>query len=255
VTRVPALLLALVVAGCATTSGRPHSSPAAFFDSHLSSAAWRDDVVRDYLTAPPVIVPAALVAGAVAVSPWDRELQGSFQGRLGNEPRIGNLSVAVLLVGSVTLGVAAPGPGRTEWDELWNQAEALGTSAIVTEVLKSATHRKRPGSSSSHASFPSGHASAGFAAATLIERNSGLGFGLPAYGLAALAAFSRVESGRHFPSDVLAGAAIGTLSAGVFDALHFGTGREAKGISASPISLEAVSLADGGLAVALSIQF
>ena len=61
-------------------------------------------------------------------------------------------------------------------------------------------------------------------AAALIERNSGPFWGLPAYGLAAFTAFERVEEGHQYPSDVLAGAAIGVLSAGLFDSLHWGKG-------------------------------
>lgn len=57
-------------------------------------------------------------------------------------------------------------------------------------------------------SFPSGHAAGAFAFAT------GVGYVLPAAGfplraLAALVAYSRVHTGVHYPSDVLAGAMLG----------------------------------------------
>ena len=57
-------------------------------------------------------------------------------------------------------------------------------------------------------SFPSGHSAAAFAFAT------GVGYVLPAAGfplrgLAALVAYSRVHTGVHYPSDVLAGALLG----------------------------------------------
>lgn len=61
-------------------------------------------------------------------------------------------------------------------------------------------------------SFPSGHTSASFAAATAIyaiDRR----WGAAAYVLAALIGFSRLYLGVHFPTDVLAGAVVGILAA------------------------------------------
>jgi undecaprenyl-diphosphatase len=56
-------------------------------------------------------------------------------------------------------------------------------------------------------SFPSGHATAAFTAATLLADGTRLG---PAYfGLAALVAASRVYVGLHHASDVVVGAALG----------------------------------------------
>src|SRR5205823_4854320 len=120
--------------------------------------------------------------------------------------------------------------GRTWWDEWWTIGEAYGAASLTTYLAKTGVKRPRPGKSpgtgiGTH-SFPSGHSTSAFTAATLIEANSGPAFGLPAYGLAAFTAFERVEEGRHFPSDILAGAAIGTLSAGIFDALHWGSGTQ-----------------------------
>jgi len=56
-------------------------------------------------------------------------------------------------------------------------------------------------------SFPSGHATAAFAAATLLAdgRRSGAGY----FGLAAMVAASRVYVGLHHPSDVVVGSMLG----------------------------------------------
>jgi undecaprenyl-diphosphatase len=61
-------------------------------------------------------------------------------------------------------------------------------------------------------SFPSDHATAAFAIAVAIALRSRRA-GWLALVLATLVAISRVVVGTHYPSDVLAGAAIGTLSA------------------------------------------
>jgi membrane-associated phospholipid phosphatase len=108
------------------------------------------------------------------------------------------------------------------------------------------------GESRDRLSFPSGHTSAAFCAATLIERNSGPAAGALAYLAATATGFSRVEAGKHFPSDVLAGAAIGTLIAGSIDALHFGDGSPGEGISGSSWSLEPIVGSNGDVGLLVS---
>ena len=62
-------------------------------------------------------------------------------------------------------------------------------------------------------SFPSGHTTASFAVALVMLRMLPKKFGIPAVVLAALVAFSRLYLGVHYPTDVLAGALVGWLSA------------------------------------------
>lgn len=69
-------------------------------------------------------------------------------------------------------------------------------------------------------SFPSGHSAASFAAATVVFAYFRR-WGAAALGLAALIAFSRVFLFVHYPTDVLAGAALGALCAlGVLAVFH-----------------------------------
>jgi membrane-associated phospholipid phosphatase len=60
-------------------------------------------------------------------------------------------------------------------------------------------------------SFPSGHATAGFAIATVMARRYGQHKWVPwvAYGVAGLISVSRIPDMAHFPSDVFLGAALG----------------------------------------------
>ena len=60
-------------------------------------------------------------------------------------------------------------------------------------------------------SFPSGHASASFAAAVVIYKSRPARLGVPCMILAFAIALSRLYVGIHYPSDVICGAVIGTL--------------------------------------------
>lgn len=208
----------------------PHDSFEDAFETHFSGKAWRDFVWEDYLATPQVILPAVFAVSAAAISHWDKTLQKHWFGLLGDRGWYSDAGQYTLLGAVVVDGILFPGEGRNWWDQAWTIGESYGAASLTAFVLKTGVKRPRPGSfpgtgNGTH-SFPSGHSTAAFTAATLIESNSGPLFGIPAYGLAGFTAFERVEEGRHFPSDILAGAAIGTLSAGIFDALHWGAGGE-----------------------------
>ena len=85
--------------------------------------------------------------------------------------------------------------------------DALGTSVILSEGLKALVREKRP-DSNAHDSFPSGHATAAFAVAT-VESSLHPGQAPLWYLGATLISYSRVRLHRHTVGDVLAGAALG----------------------------------------------
>jgi undecaprenyl-diphosphatase len=93
-------------------------------------------------------------------------------------------------------------------------------SALVNGLIKSLLPRSRPVFEGDHpfhlrtpktASFPSGHASSGFLAATLLADGKRLPTKVGWYGLAAVVAASRIHTRAHHASDVLAGAALGLV--------------------------------------------
>lgn len=88
---------------------------------------------------------------------------------------------------------------------------ALAESSLVTEALKRIIRRPRPLEKNEKNSFPSGHTAAAFTLAVIVSHEHPK-IRIPLYIAAAGTAFSRVYLGRHYPSDVLAGAVIGTLA-------------------------------------------
>ena len=89
------------------------------------------------------------------------------------------------------------------------QAQIL--SEILVEPLKYAVRRERP-DGSNHLSFPSGHAAVTFATATVIERHLGWRYSILAYAVATYVATSRLHDNQHYLSDVVFGAAVGTIA-------------------------------------------
>ncbi|MGH2643775.1 MAG: phosphatase PAP2 family protein [Chitinophagaceae bacterium] len=100
---------------------------------------------------------------------------------------------------------------------------ALAITTALTEGLKYTVRRPRPYvtypfiqhiANDSDPSFPSGHTSIAFATATFLSLNYHQWYiVVPSYLWATAIAYSRMDLGMHYPSDVLAGAIIGAGSA------------------------------------------
>jgi membrane-associated phospholipid phosphatase len=88
--------------------------------------------------------------------------------------------------------------------------QAQLVAGVMTQGLKLTVGRSRP--NNGRFSFPSGHASATFANAAVLQRHFGWKAGLPAYGVATYVAASRLQDNRHYASDVIFGAALGIVA-------------------------------------------
>jgi hypothetical protein len=83
------------------------------------------------------------------------------------------------------------------------------TTQLITLGIKETVRRERPDKSGGF-SFPSGHSSVTFASATVLQRHLGWK-AIPAYAVASYVAASRLHENRHFISDVVFGATVGTI--------------------------------------------
>jgi membrane-associated phospholipid phosphatase len=127
--------------------------------------------------------------------------------------RLGEHGAVWLAIGVV--GAALDERRRAEWGRA--AATVAGVFALNT-AIKLAVRRRRPQlpglpaltETPTTLSFPSAHASTSFVGARLYAR-----LGLPAgplYALATALSLSRLYLGVHYPSDVLAGAGLGTVA-------------------------------------------
>jgi len=79
-----------------------------------------------------------------------------------------------------------------------------------TYAIKYAVDRTRP--NGDPRSFPSGHTSATFATAMVLQKHYGWKLGVPMFAAATYTAAERVTNNKHWASDVAFGAVIGVLS-------------------------------------------
>lgn len=173
----------------------------------------------------------APVVGALIfqVGRWDRQVStwaahrtpifGSQNNADGASEYLQGASEGICVL---TALVTPSGTEAGEWAAAKLKGLSVGLAAValtegVTTSLKYGTHRRRP-DGSGYNSFPSGHASRTSVCNSLSYRNvtflsppdgARLGVRLGLAALTATTAWSRLEAKKHYPSDVLAGMAIG----------------------------------------------
>jgi membrane-associated phospholipid phosphatase len=156
----------------------------------------------------PLLVTAALTGTAFM---WDDEGKKYFAqhphpdfGKLGSKLG-GTIAVAGLTIGGFSAG------RMSSFDRVrastYDVSQAIIVNQVWTQALKLAIRRERP-DGSNRVSFPSGHASNAFAAATTIVRHYPR-LAVPGFGVATYIAVSRMAANKHHFSDIVAGAGFG----------------------------------------------
>lgn len=114
---------------------------------------------------------------------------------------------------------------KTVKDKGWHLVSTLVINTAVTQGIKYAINRQRPyekyptlifpyDNTEKGKSFLSGHTSTAFSTATALTMDFKKWYVVvPAYTWAGCVGFARLKKGEHYPSDVIAGAAVGAGSA------------------------------------------
>lgn len=119
---------------------------------------------------------------------------------------------ALLMFGLKVCGLES----RSDWGRMIvTDAMSVGIMAAIVYGTKYMISRERPDGTSFN-SFPSGHTATAFVAATLLHKEYGETvspwFSVAGYGMATVTGLMRIETNRHWVSDVLAGAGAGMFS-------------------------------------------
>jgi membrane-associated phospholipid phosphatase len=172
-------------------------------------------------------------------------------GTLGNAyDSFGTTKVAGLTVGALALSGTAL-RDRTMTRASVRVLEAVFFSELVTGGIKTLTGRLRPFTGANAdatdplvldgdhnaLSFPSGHTSQAFAIATVLAQTYDTWYvQVPVYSVATSQAVQRIESGKHWLSDVVVGAALGVFIGRALTRTHEDPGAvEASGIHYRPV--------------------
>lgn len=199
------------------------------------SAARAEETCKDCLLIGSL---SAMAAGGLYLADDDirHDLQGVRSGPLGTATDIGSnvgdpflhLGIAALVIGT---GKFTNSEDVTETGIL--MGESLLMADAATLILKEGVGRGRPfaaGQSdrfrpldfkSDYDSFPSAHAASSFALASVISsRTDSIPVTLAAYSAATFVGFSRMYQDKHWASDIIAGAAIGEISARIVSGIR-----------------------------------
>lgn len=218
------VILLLGLAGCATTPIRKEGD--ADLPLWPTGPRWKTASLNGFRD--PITWGSAAGAAVIAAAGWDSKISSWA---VENTPVFGSVDHAkaasddlrsLCALAMLGTALAVPGgsyPWRSRFERLLVEEGGVWSASSVTNLMKESISRERPDETDTH-SFPSGHSTRAFAYNGMSLRNLDA-MDLPGSGrislkilfttLAAGTGWARVEGERHYPSDVLAGAAIGNF--------------------------------------------
>ena len=217
----------------------------------LANAAAQTDTIshRPLFTYRDAILAGAFVVGTVAAFPFDKHYAIQLQDTARQDSRfyndVANTVRTIAEPGAWIIGGSLYAVGRLAHvprmaDLGWHGTEAVLVGGILGGAIKDVAGRGRPfedvnpdgtpnprnfqflrglRKGNAYQSFPSGHTIAAFAAASVVSNETSRWWpqtrwiiGPAMYGGATLVGLSRMYNNKHWASDVLLGAAIGTFA-------------------------------------------
>ena len=227
----------------------PHPTPA-----HTGWSSLAKDTAQDFIAFPKRkstwVLLGAGAAGALLAHQADAYVQDHIVGNTTAE----KIFAPGKVIGSAYVHIGAsvglwavgryivPGEGEpktNKWSHIgFDLMRAQIVTQTFTQAMKYTVRRDRP--TGECCAFPSGHASSAFAAAAVLERHFGYRGSWPALLGATYIATSRLVDNRHFLSDVVFGAALGTAAGWTVVGIH---GRDQYALQPVPVR--------GGMMIAL----
>ena len=227
--RQPCLVLCLVVSLAAVPAlASAQVAPYPAEPAHTGIKALLFETASDFMKYPQRkstwVILAIGAGGAALVHPVDEEVNAKLSGSdaagkffapgkyIGAVYTQAGVAVGLYAIGRYVLPHAEGGPKTNKVSHLgFDMLRAVLVSQALTQAIKVTAQRDRP--TGECCSFPSGHSSATFATAAVLERHLGYRNAWPTYLVATYVGMSRLHDNRHFLSDVVFGAALG-VSAG-----------------------------------------
>ncbi len=192
------------------------------------------------------IILCGLAAGPVfsQQNNWEYDLLRSLAGKrttTGNNFHKGLSKINSPLCFAVPAGLLITGlieKDKTLKENAFFITESIIVSSLITWTMKKTIGRERPAVNDpgftavlylDSKSFPSGHTSEAFSMATSLSMKYHQWYVVvPAFAYAGLSGFSRLYLGVHYPTDVIAGAIVGSGSAWITCKLNQWLHREKK---------------------------
>ena len=214
------IYLALVlVAGCANQT--EHSSQRAdWFESALSDSADLprrivEDLKDTFLRADNLT--ALLLAGGASIAMHNGNADDKIADNLDdNDILHGFTDESLNIIGgpgahfAVTglwYALSAEAGDDFNKERAWTMFRALSITGLTTMGLKAIRDNDTP--NGKRWAWPSGHTSSSFTVASVLDEFYGPKVGIPAYALASFVGYRMMETGDHWASDVVFGAALG----------------------------------------------
>lgn len=212
------------------SSSTPQATPSQNTAPDHTSTNWMTlakDTARDYVTFPTRkstwVILGIGVGAAMAAHLEDDYVQEHITGEpaadkffsfgqwVGNSYVQMGSAIGLWAIGRYAIAPATGEARTNKYSEVgFDLLRAQFLSQGIVQGMKHIGQRDRP--TGECCSFPSGHAATAFAAASVLERHLGYRASWPFLAGATYVAASRLVDDRHFLSDVMMGAAVGTAA-------------------------------------------